>query len=597
MNADGHIRIKTKIDNSNLSPGMDEATQKIEKKIRNLQRKADKQKVKIGVEEANIKSSNAELERTQTELKGVKNELDDIAEDAERLALLRSKLESNEELTPDEAIDFGALNMAKVGETESELLSKMFELESQQEKIKAKIKEQNGNLQEQKQIYAEIVQEIETQQKKIEQIKYNNIKDAFKSAGNSLKSGLKTLLKWGLAVLSIRSAMAIISRAASTLSQYNDELRTKIEGIRLALASALEPVIVKIVDFVIELLRYVNAISVSLFGWDLFKNAKNMKSMSKSAKEIKNSLAGFDEMNVLADSSSSGSGASGKGIDLSPKDLDTSVFYNWIDKVSEIILKGFDRIRENIKKVLQDLGVPKVFIDVWEIAFKTIESVIVGVFTTIKGAFELLVGLLTGDTEKVKEGFTTMLKGIAIAIISLVEGAKTMVLTVAKDIWEGIKKVFSKVGEFFTGIWNTIKSKFTKIGTSIGEAVSNAFKTVINSVITFAQNTINKFIKAINKAISAINVIPGVNIKKLTEINIPKLATGGVVNRPTYAQIGEAGREAVLPLDRNTEWMNELAKKINSNGGVVNVYLDGRLIQRQYNQRQEEFNFATNGGN
>ena len=51
-----------------------------------------------------------------------------------------------------------------------------------------------------------------------------------------------------------------------------------------------------------------------------------------------------------------------------------------------------------------------------------------------------------------------------------------------------------------------------------------------------------------------------------------------------------------MPLDRNTEWMNELAKKINANGGVVNVYLDGRLIQRQVSQREDMLNFATNGG-
>jgi hypothetical protein len=46
--------------------------------------------------------------------------------------------------------------------------------------------------------------------------------------------------------------------------------------------------------------------------------------------------------------------------------------------------------------------------------------------------------------------------------------------------------------------------------------------------------------------------------------------------------IGEAGREAVLPLDRNTEWMNELADKINSNqtreGAQVVVNLGDREI-------------------
>ena len=44
----------------------------------------------------------------------------------------------------------------------------------------------------------------------------------------------------------------------------------------------------------------------------------------------------------------------------------------------------------------------------------------------------------------------------------------------------------------------------------------------------------------------------------------PALATGGIVTAPTTALIGEAGREAVLPLESNTEWMDELAYRIGS---------------------------------
>ena len=39
-------------------------------------------------------------------------------------------------------------------------------------------------------------------------------------------------------------------------------------------------------------------------------------------------------------------------------------------------------------------------------------------------------------------------------------------------------------------------------------------------------------------------------------------ATGGVVNGPTYAMLGEAGREAVVPLKNNTEWTGVVAKLI-----------------------------------
>ena len=66
--------------------------------------------------------------------------------------------------------------------------------------------------------------------------------------------------------------------------------------------------------------------------------------------------------------------------------------------------------------------------------------------------------------------------------------------------------------------------------------------------------------------------------KVFPRISIPRLARGGIVNRATLAQIGEAGREAVLPLERNTGWMDLLAQKISDQPGgastiVIPVYI------------------------
>ena len=54
---------------------------------------------------------------------------------------------------------------------------------------------------------------------------------------------------------------------------------------------------------------------------------------------------------------------------------------------------------------------------------------------------------------------------------------------------------------------------------------------------------------------------------KSWDFKIPKLATGGIVTKSTIANIGEAGREAVLPLDRNTQWMDSFADKLASRLG------------------------------
>lgn len=161
--------------------------------------------------------------------------------------------------------------------------------------------------------------------------------------------------------------------------------------------------------------------------------------------------------------------------------------------------------------------------------------------------------------------------------------------------WDSVKRAFSGVGSFFMGIWDTIKNIFGSIGSAIGNAIGEAFKTVVNSIIGFAEGTINMFIKAINGAIGLINNIPGVNIKTLTELKIPRLATGGVVNQPTIAEIGENGAEAVVPLENNLEWIDRLASRINGNGGSGQATPDIIPVTNAKEQPTTQININVSG--
>ena len=78
---------------------------------------------------------------------------------------------------------------------------------------------------------------------------------------------------------------------------------------------------------------------------------------------------------------------------------------------------------------------------------------------------------------------------------------------------------------------------------------------------------------------------------------LPKLAVGGIVNRPgrgVPAIIGEAGAEAVLPLENNTEWMDVLAEKIGGNV-TIPIYMDGKKIATYVVDIQKKRAFAMNG--
>lgn len=131
---------------------------------------------------------------------------------------------------------------------------------------------------------------------------------------------------------------------------------------------------------------------------------------------------------------------------------------------------------------------------------------------------------------------------------------------------DGIKNVFSGIGDFFGGLWDKIKERFSTVGTKIGEAIGGAFKKAINSVIATVEKGINFIPNSINKMLGVINKLPGVNISPIQTVSLPRLAKGGVVNRATTALIGEDGAEAVIPLERNRQWIKEVAKEFAAQG-------------------------------
>ena len=178
---------------------------------------------------------------------------------------------------------------------------------------------------------------------------------------------------------------------------------------------------------------------------------------------------------------------------------------------------------------------------------------------------------------KIKKWFGNLWEGIK----DVFQNIGTWFKNIFNDAWKAVKGVFSGVGEFFAGVWNTIKKQFSEIGQKIGNAVSNAFSKAVNWVLDKAIGLINGFIKALNKAISIINKIPGVDIKKIDMLEVPQMAKGGIVNSATLALFGEQGREAVIPLENNTEWMDVLANRIaerNSTPSKIVLMLDGKEL-------------------
>ncbi|MGG7199341.1 hypothetical protein ACQPUL_01165 [Clostridium butyricum] len=190
--------------------------------------------------------------------------------------------------------------------------------------------------------------------------------------------------------------------------------------------------------------------------------------------------------------------------------------------------------------------------------------------------------------------------------------------TSASTSWETIKvSISGKWDELkakCSEIWGNIQTDFSNIVTwvqtvfSTGwsnawNGIKNIFSSVFNGLVSIAKKPLNAIIVMVNKIIDGLNSlsidipdwVPGVGGESFG-IDIPKipaLAKGGIVDSPTLAMVGEAGKEAVMPLENNTGWISDLAGQIASilgtgnnsvstdqQGGDIVFMLDSSIIGR-----------------
>lgn len=149
---------------------------------------------------------------------------------------------------------------------------------------------------------------------------------------------------------------------------------------------------------------------------------------------------------------------------------------------------------------------------------------------------------------------------------------------------ENIKNFFASIPGFFAGVVGKITDKVKQFGTKVGDVVGGAFKAVVNGVLRFIENFINAPIRAINGLIDTINNVPGIDLGRLNEFHLPRLAKGGLATGSTLANIGEAGDEAVIPLERNIDrWAIPMAKALadqfaeQTNGNGITVYMTNQI--------------------
>ena len=145
-------------------------------------------------------------------------------------------------------------------------------------------------------------------------------------------------------------------------------------------------------------------------------------------------------------------------------------------------------------------------------------------------------------------------------------------LVVAYKKFEGFRNV---VNDVFAFLKSGVMTYITIIRTQF-DILYSVFKTLFNGIATIWNNTVGKL------SFKVPSWVPGIGGKGFDVPNIQMLAAGGIVTSPTLALIGEAGAEAVIPLDRMGDMGGGGNIYVTVQGGDPNAVVDAlRRYQRQ----------------
>ena len=272
---------------------------------------------------------------------------------------------------------------------------------------------------------------------------------------------------------------------------------------------------------------------------------------------------------------------------------------NWFKdifaKAKDGIVKAWSNIKDGFKKAWE--SIKKVFSNVgswFKETFTKAKEAISKAWSSVKNFFSNIWSGIKNVFASVGNWFREKFNSAKNAITNAWSSVKNFF----SDIWNGIKNVFANIGSWFRekfnsakegifNIWSNVKAKFTSIKDGIVNAFSNV-KERLTKPFTRARDEIKKVADKIKAFFKGELKMPKIKVPKfsikpsgwkvgdLLEGKIPKLAItwaakGGIFDNPTLFNtptgalgVGEAGAEAVAPIDTLIGYVQQAVKAENS---------------------------------
>lgn len=258
---------------------------------------------------------------------------------------------------------------------------------------------------------------------------------------------------------------------------------------------------------------------------------------------------------------------------------------------------------------------------VWEVIKTVVETAINVVLGIIKAVMQILTGDWSGAWETIKSVGETIWNGIASVIGTIFNGIAQLlsniwntISTVASTVWEGIQStltgIFDGISSSVSSVFNGIKDTLSNIWDSIQSTVSsvwNSVKDTIGNAINGAKDLVGSAIEAIKGFFNFEFRWPHIPVPHfritgstnpfdwlsggLPSIDVKWFAKGGILTKPTVFGSngnslmvgGEAGNEAVLPLNERTLGAigRGIAQTMGGLSPVINVSISGNNISEE----------------
>lgn len=638
------------------------STDKFDRQIADLEKKMQKEENKKLTIQADLGSLNEEFEIARKKT----DELADAYQRLDQLQkTIASGKATPQQFTMAQEIQNTYGNMQQLEVSFMKALNKQDEIELKAQKTRERYEEINQKVAEYKQKIESIQLQKQVSEANKLKDSFNNVGSSIQNAVTKvgkLALGIFGIRSAFMALRRASSDLANYDQQYATNLEYIRYALTQAIAPVLKWIVNMAAQLIKYVGMIIQALFGVN-IFANASAESFNKMKKGATGVSKAVKEIKKQLTGFDEINMLTDQSDTGTSAGAGGVttplvkpefDFSNITGEIPEWLKWIitgligAKIVSFLdmlgllgkdLTGFDKlllglgigitikgIYDLIKAIGEYLENPT-----WENFIKILEAA-----SEIALGITVIIGALTGNWipaliaavvaigvqvikhwDEIKDVLGKVGKWIYDNVIvpvgkffsGLWDDIKKVFEPVVKffkdnfgDAWEAVQGVFKDVGKFFSSIWTTITGIFKDIGQKVGDAFGDAFKAAVNAVFDIVEGIINFPINAINTLLGIINKVPGISIPFIPTLNLPRLATGGIVNMPNKGTLvggaiaGESGKEGVIPLTDN-QAMAELGREIGKNVlvNLTNItQMNGRVIGRELKQVQSEQDFAFN---